>query len=197
MRKITVLQFITLDGVQQAPGGQEEDTSGGFKYGGWTAPYGDEVAAGVMQKQLARADLLLGRNTFRIFESYWPTHGDHWPGVNEVTKYVLSNTVTKSSWNNVQFLTSLEDIKKLKNSDGPDIKIWGSGQLVRLLLKHELVDEFWLNIYPIILGKGKKLFGDDALPAGFALVESTVTSTGVIMANYKRAGEVKTGNVGA
>jgi dihydrofolate reductase len=196
MRKITVLSFITLDGVQQAPGGQEEDTSGGFQYGGWTAPYGDEISGKVMEKQMTSADLLLGRNTFKIFESYWPEHADYWPGVNEVTKYVLSNTLTKSDWSNVAFLTSVADIEKLKNSEGPDIKVWGSSKLVQLLLKHDLVDEFWLNIYPVILGKGKKLFGDEAMPAAFTLTESTVTSTGVIMANYKRAGEVKTGTVG-
>jgi len=197
MRKIIVLSFITLDGVQQAPGGTEEDTSGGFKYGGWTAPFGDEALGKAMQKQLAPADLLLGRNTFRIFESYWPEHGDSWPGVNEVAKYVLSNTVTESTWNNVKFVTSVADIEKLKNSDGPDLKIWGSSKLVQLLLKHDLVDELWLNIYPIVLGKGKKLFGDDAMPKAFTLVESTVTPTGVIVTNYKKAGEVKTGTVGA
>ena len=196
MRKITVLSFITLDGVQQAPGGPEEDTSGGFKYGGWTAPYGDEISGQVMQKEMAPADLLLGRHTFKIFESYWPEHADYWPGVNEVTKYVLSNTVNKSDWSNVVFLTSVVDIEKLKNSDGPDIKVWGSSKLVQLLLKHDLVDEFWLNIYPVILGKGKKLFGDEAMPAAFILTESTVTPKGVIMANYKRGGGVKTGTVG-
>ena len=196
MRKIIVQEFITLDGVMQAPGGPEEDPSSNFKYGGWTAPYGDEVSGQVMQKQMVPADLLLGRNTFKIFESYWPEHAEHWPGVNEVTKYVLSNTVTQSDWSNVKFLTSVADIEKLKNSDGPDIKIWGSSKLVQLLLKHDLVDEFWLNIYPVILGKGKKLFGDDAMPAAFTLAESTVTTDGVIMANYKKAGEVKTGTVG-
>jgi len=197
MRKIIVLSFISLDGVSQAPGGPEEDTSGGFQYGGWTAHYGEETAGKVMEKQLARADLLLGRNTFRIFEGYWPSHGDYWPGVNEVAKYVLSNTVTESSWNNVNFVTSVEDIEKLKNSDGPDLKIWGSSKLVQLLLKHDLVDEFWLNVYPIVLGKGKKLFGDEAMPAAFTLVESTVIPTGVIMTNYKKSGKVKTGTVGA
>src|SRR5207237_7538979 len=104
MRKIIVLSMITLDGVMQAPGAPEEDTSGGFKYGGWTAHYGDETAGKVMEKQLTPADLLLGRNTFKIFESYWPKHAEQWPGVNEVTKYVLSNTVTKSDWSNVKFL---------------------------------------------------------------------------------------------
>jgi len=196
MRKLIVLSFITLDGVMQAPGGPEEDTSGGFKYGGWTAPYNDEVSGKVMEKQLPPADLLLGRKTYEIFASYWPQHADYWPGVNEVTKYVLSNTMKKSDWENTVFLKSVEDIKKLKNSEGGNIKIWGSHELVQLLLEHNMVDEFWLNIHPVILGKGKRLFGDSAIPAAYTLVESTVTPTGVIMANYRRAGEVKTGTVG-
>ena len=196
MRKITVLSFITLDGVMQAPGGPEEDPSNGFKYGGWTAPYGDEAGGKVMEKQLVPADLLLGRHTFDIFESYWPSHAEHWPGVNEVTKYVLSNTRNKSDWQNCKFLTGVEDIKELKNSEGPDIKIWGSSKLVQVLLQHDLVDEFWLNIHPIVLGKGKRLFDNNAMPAAFTLAESTATPSGVIMANYKRAGEVKTGTVG-
>jgi dihydrofolate reductase len=201
MRKITVLSFITLDGVMQAPGAPEEDPSDGFKYGGWTAPYGDEVSGKVMQKQMEPADLLLGRKTFEIFANYWPEHADYWPGVTDVTKYALSNTITNSDpvttrWKNSFILKSVADIEKLKNSEGPDIKIWGSSKLVQLLLKHDLVDEFWLNIYPVLLGKGKKLFDNDAMPAAFTLVESTVTSDGVIMANYKRAGEVKTGTVG-
>ncbi|HTI61613.1 dihydrofolate reductase family protein [Mucilaginibacter sp.] len=197
MRKIIVLLFITLDGVVQAPGGPEEDPSDGFKYGGWSAPYSDEVSGKVMQKQMERADLLLGRKTFEIFAGYWPQHADYWPGVNEVTKYAFSNTIKKSDWQNVVFLTSVAEIEKLKNSDGGDIKIWGSSKLVQLLLKHDLVDEFWLNIHPVILGRGKKLFGDDAMPAAFELVESHSTPTGLIMANYKRGGEVKTGTVGA
>ena len=197
MRKIIVLSFITLDGVVQAPGGPEEDPSDGFKYGGWSAPYSDEVSGKVMQKQMERADLLLGRKTFEIFAGYWPQHADYWPGVNEVTKYAFSNTIKKSDWQNVVFLTSVADIEKLKNSDGGDIKIWGSSKLVQLLLKHDLVDEFWLNIHPVILGRGKKLFGDDAMPTAFELVESHSTPTGLIMANYKRGGEVKTGTVGA
>jgi len=197
MRKIIVLSFITLDGVMQAPGGPEEDTSDGFKFGGWTAPYSDEVSHKVMQKQMERADLLLGRKTFEIFAGYWPEHADYWPGVNEVTKYAFSNTIKESGWQNVVFLKSIADIEKLKNSEGADIKIWGSSKLVQLLLKHDLVDEFWLNIHPVILGRGKKLFGDDARPAAFELVESHTTPTGLIMANYKRSGEVKTGTVGA
>jgi dihydrofolate reductase len=197
MRKIIVLSFITLDGVMQAPGGPEEDPSEDFKYGGWTAPYGDEVSAEVMQKQMEPADLLLGRKTFDIWAAYWPEHAEHWPGVNEVTKYVLSNTMEKSEWQNTVFLTSVEEIEKLKSSAGSDIKIWGSSKLVQLLLKHDLVDEFWLNIHPVILGKGKKLFDDNAIPAAFTLIDSRVTPSGVIMANYSRAGKVKTGTVSA
>ncbi len=181
----------------QAPGGPEEDTSGGFRYGGWTAPYTDEVSGQLMQKQMVPADLLLGRKTFEIFEGYWPKHADYWPGINEVTKYVISNTMDKSDWQNCVFFTSVTDIEKLKNSEGADIKVWGSSELVQLLLKHDLVDEFWLNIHPVLLGKGKKLFNNDAVPAAFTLVESVVSPSGVIMANYKRAGEVKTGTVDA
>jgi dihydrofolate reductase len=201
MRKIIVLSFITLDGVMQAPGGPEEDSSNGFKFGGWTAPYMDESSGKAMQKQLEPADLLLGRKTFEIFAGYWPQHAEQWPGVNEVTKYFISNTVKDTDplatgWQNVKLLHTVEDIKKVKNSEGADLKIWGSSELVKLLLKHDLVDEFWLNIHPIILGKGKRLFGDDSMPGAFTLVENITTSTGVIMANYKRAGEIKTGTVG-
>lgn len=195
MRKITVLSFITLDGVMQSPGSPEEDPANGFKYGGWTAPYGDEVSNQVMQKQMEPADLLLGRKTFDIWADYWPKHTEQWPGVNEVTKYVLSNTMEKSDWQNSVFLKSVEEIEQLKSSAGSDIKVWGSSGLVQLLLKHDLVDELWLNIHPVILGKGKKLFDDSAMPAAFTLIESKVTPSGLIMANYRRSGEVKTGNV--
>ena len=195
MRKIIVLSFITLDGVMQAPGGPEEDPSDGFKYGGWTAPYGDEVSGKLMQKQMEPADLLLGRKTFEIFASYWPQNASHWPGVNEVTKYALSTTVKSSDWENTVFLTSIADIEKLKHSAGSDLKIWGSSKLVQLLLQHDLVDEFWLNIHPVILGKGKRLFDGEAMPAAFKLAESHVTPKGVIMANYRRAGKVETGTV--
>jgi dihydrofolate reductase len=197
MRKIIVLTFISLDGVMQAPGGPEEDTSGGFEYGGWSAPFADKVTGKVMQKQMAPADILLGRKTFDIFASFWPQHAEHWPGINEVTKYVLSNTLKKSDWQNTVFLTGITDVQKLKNSDGDDIKVWGSGELVQLLLKHDLVDELWLKIYPVILGKGKKLYSDESIPAAFKLIESTVTPSGVIVANYKRDGKIKTGSLGA
>lgn len=194
MRKIIVLSFITLDGIMQAPGGPEEDTSGGFKYGGWTVPYFDEVAGSVMQKQMKSADLLLGRKTFEIFASYWPEHADNWPGINDVTKYTLSNTMEKSDWKNVSFLKNVADIEKLKNSEGSDLQVHGSGKLIQLLLKHDLVDELWLKIFPLTLGEGKKLFDTGTIPAAFTLIESLVTPSGVIFANYKRAGEVKTGS---
>lgn len=197
--------MITLDGVMQAPGGPEEDTSGGFNYGGWVAPYMDEESGRIMAKQMEPADLLLGRKTFEIFASYWPGHADTWPGINEVTKYVLSGTLKKSDalvtgWGNTVILECLEDIRKLKNQSGPEgsgIKVWGSGKLVQLLLKNDLVDELWLNIFPLTLGKGQKLFDDGPVPASFKLTESSVTPSGVIFANYRRSGEVKTGTVGA
>lgn len=197
MRKIIVLSFITLDGVMQAPGGPDEDKSGSFKYGGWVAPYFDDVGGKVMQKQMKSADLLLGRKTFEIFASYWPEHADFWPGINNVIKYVLTNKLKKTDWTNTVFLKTLADIKKLKNSKGSDIQVHGSGKLIQLLLKNDLVDELWLKIYPLTLGKGKKLFSSGTIPAAFELTDSLVTPSGVIIANYKRSGKVKTGTVGS
>lgn len=190
--------MITLDGVMQGPGGAKEDTSEGFEYSGWVAPYGDEVGGKVVQKELAQpAEYLLGRKTFDIWASFWPQHADIWPGINDGTKYVMSKTDKKTDWKNTVFIDSLEDIKKLKNSEGPDIQVWGSSQIVQLLLKNDLVDELRLKIYPLTLGQGKKLFGDGTIPAAFTLTKSLTTSTGVIIAVYMRAGEVKTGTVGA
>lgn len=197
MRKIIVLSMMTLDGVLQGPGGPEEDTSGGFQYGGWVAPYFDEVSEKVIREQLKPADLLLGRKTFEIWEAYWPHHTDWWPSINDVTKYVVSNTRHQSDWKNSVFLTGLEDIKQLKNSEGEAIQVHGSGELIQLLLANDLVDELWLKIYPITLGNGKKLFQSGAIPAAFTLTESVVTPSGVIIVNYKRAGEVRTGTIGA
>jgi len=199
MRKIIVLSFISLDGVMQAPGGPEEDTSSGFKYGGWTAPFfheADEAAGEMMAKQMKPADLLLGRKTFEIFANYWPEHADFWPGINDVTKYVMSNTIDKSAWNNSVVIKNVDDIKKLRDSAGSDIQVHGSGNLVQTLLKHDLVDELWLKIFPVTLGNGKRLFGEGAIPAAFKLTESLVTPNGVIFVNYKRDGEVKTGTIG-
>ncbi|MGZ3885626.1 MAG: dihydrofolate reductase family protein [Bacteroidia bacterium] len=197
MRKIVVLSMITLDGVMQAPGGPKEDTSGGFKYGGWTAPYGDDIYGKAVEQELKPADYLLGRKTFKIWAGYWPEHADFWPGINEGTKYVLSKTMKKSGWKNSVFIKSVAEIKKIKQSKGPDIQVWGSSELIQLLLKHDLVDELRLKIHPLTLGKGKKLFAKGVIPAAFTLTESTVTTTGVILVNYKRAGNVKTGTVGA
>ena len=197
MRKIIVLSFITLDGVMQAPGGPEEDTSGGFEYGGWLAPYhGDEVFNKVLQKEMKPADLLLGRKTFEIWEDYWPKHEKEWPGVNDVTKYVVSGSREKSDWQNSQFLKNVQEIKKLKNTEGSEIQVWGSSNLIQTLLKNDLVDELSLKIFPLTLGKGKKLFQEGSIPAAFTLTEGLVSPKGIIIANYKRAGEVKTGNLG-
>lgn len=195
--------MITLDGVIQAPGGPKEDTSDGFKYGGWTEPYGDELYGNVVQKELQQpADYLLGRKTFEIWAAYWPEHGDYWRGINEGTKYVFSKNMKKSDplvtgWKNSALIKSLADIKKLKNSKGSDIQVWGSSKLIQLLFKNDLVDELRLKIHPLTLGKGKKLFDNGTIPAAFTLMDSIVTTTGVIIASYKRAGEVKTGTVAA
>ena len=192
--------MITMDGVMQAPGGPEEDPSSGFSYGGWTAPFTDDNGSEFFQKNMRPAEYLLGRKTFEIFAGYWPEHANIWPGINDGIKYVLSNTLEKSNWHNTVFLKSADDIKKLKNSpakSGADLHVWGSGKLIQLLLKNDLVDELRLVTYPLTLGQGQKLFADGTIPAAFMLTESSVTPSGVIMANYTRAGEVKTGTVGA
>lgn len=196
MRKIIVLAFITIDGVMQAPGSPKEDTTGDFQYGGWTAPFDDETSGALMQTLMEPADLLLGRRTYEIFASYWPQHTSEWPGINEVTKYTLSSTMDNSDWENTVFLKTVTDVEQLKSSEGTDIKVWGSSKLVQLLLQHDLVDEFWLMIHPVLLGNGKKLFGDQAIAAAYHLAESHITPGGVIMANYKKAGDVKTGTIG-
>jgi len=190
--------MITLDGVMQAPGGPEEDKSNGFKYGGWTASYGDEAYGKAVQKELRQpADYLLGRKTFEIWEGYWPEHADFWPGINDGTKYVMSKTRKKSDWKNSVFIKSLADIKKLKRSKGLDIQVWGSSNLIQLLLKNDLVDELRLKIHPLTLGQGKMLFDIGPIPAAFTLIDSSITTKGVIIVHYKRAGKVKTGNFGA
>lgn len=196
MRKIIVL----LDGVMQAPGGPHEDPSGGFKYGGWTVPYFDDFLGGVMGEQMTKPmALLLGRKTFEIFASYWPKHENDWPGINTMTKYVISTTLTTHDWNNSVFINDdvVEALKKLKQEDGPDLQVHGSATLIQTLLEHDLVDELWLKIFPITLGKGKRLFDTGTLPASFTLVESKSSPSGVIVATFKRAGEVKTGSFGS
>ena len=197
MRKLIVLTFISLDGVMQAPGGPDEDTSGDFKYGGWTVPYFDEFAGKIMGEQMSKPfELLLGRKTFEIFAGYWPEHEEDWPGINSVKKYVVSNTLTKHDWQNSHVINNdvVSEIKKLKEEDGPDIQVHGSGNLNQTLFKNDLVDELWLKIFPITLGKGKRLFGEGTIPAAFTLEDTKISPSGVIFANYKRAGEVKTGS---
>ena len=199
MRKIIVLSFITLDGVMQAPGGPTEDTSGNFTYGGWTVPYFDEYLGEVMTEQMDRPfDLLLGRKTFEIFASYWPDDQEEGAGINQATKYVASNTMSRHDWSKSVFLQGniVDKIKKLKKEDGPDIQVHGSATLIQTLLKHDLVDEFWLKIFPVTLGMGKRLFGEGAIPASFTMVEAKYSPAGVVIVTFKRAGEVKTGSFG-
>jgi dihydrofolate reductase len=195
MRKIVVLEHISLDGVVQAPGGPEEDTSGGFAYGGWVSPYSDEIGGSLLRKQMdSPFDLLLGRKTFDIWEPYWPQHADAWPNVNTATKYVASNTRTSSQWQPSVFLNGdiADKVTKIKQQQGPDLHVWGSANLLQMLIKHDLVDVFWLMIYPITLGSGKRLFADGTIPAALKVTESTTTSKGVIVVNYERAGKITT-----
>jgi dihydrofolate reductase len=189
MRKLIVLEHISLDGVIQAPGGPDEDTSGGFAHGGWIAGYSDESLGTALRKQMnTQFDLLVGRTTFEIWEPYWPQHVDAWPNVNAATKYVASNTRTSSNWQPSIFLNGdiAEKVAKIKQQQGSDIHVWGSSNLLQTLIKHDLVDVFWLMIYPITLGAGKRLFADGTLPSTFKVTESKVTSEGVIIVNYER-----------
>ena len=201
MRKLIVLSFITLDGVMQAPGGPEEDPTGGFRYGGWVAGYFDDFLGKVMGKQMSKPfDLLLGRKTYEIFAAHWPyvqTNEDPIAaGINNAKKYVASKTLKKLDWRNSELIKEdvAKEVKKLKEQDGPEIQVHGSGNLIQTLLKHDLVDEIWLKIFPITLGRGKRLFGEGTIPVGFKLLESEISPSGVIVASYVRAGEVKTGS---
>ena len=196
MRKIIVNSMISLDGVLQAPGGPDEDTSGGFMYGGWSAPFSDDSFNEHFAPLMGPTDLLLGRKTFDIFAGYWPQHAEFWPGVNEVTKYVVSTTESSSDWSNSTFLTGLDDIRALKASGDADLTVWGSGDLIQTLLENDLVDELALVIYPVTLGSGKKLFERGTIPATFTVSDGAVTQGGVIFARYTRAGDVVTGTVG-
>ena len=191
--------MITLDGVMQAPGGPEEDTSGGFKYGGWVFPFFDEYGVRVLDEQLGHPfDLLLGRKTYDIWKQYWPQHKDGVIGAafDRATKYVASTTLTESEWEKTVILKHdvVTEIKKLKQSAGAELQVHGSGNLIQTLLKNDLVDELWLKIFPITLGVGKRLFEDGVIPAAFTLEKSTHSESGVIFADFKRDGEVKTGS---
>jgi dihydrofolate reductase len=195
MRKVKVLEHVSIDGVIQAPGGPDEDTSGGFAYGGWIAPYSDAILGTALRKQMNMPfDLLLGRKTFDIWAPYWPQHADIWPGINTATKYIASNTLASGEWQPSVFLNGdiAEKVAKIKQQSGPDLNVWGSGILLQTLIQHDLVDMFWLMIYPITLGGGKRLFADGTIPAAFNVTESIVTPNGVIVVNYERAGAITT-----
>lgn len=200
MRKLVILSFITLDGVMQAPGGPEEDPTGGFKHGGWMAGYFDDFLLNVMIEQMSKPfDLLLGRKTYEIFTAHWPYVKGEDPfaaKLNKAKKYVVSKTLEKLEWNNSTLLKGdvIQGIRKLKEQDGPELQVHGSGNLIQTLLKHDLVDEFWLKIAPITIGRGKRLFAEGTIPAGFKLLDSRTSTAGVIVAAYGRAGEVKIGS---
>jgi dihydrofolate reductase len=193
-----VLEHISMDGVIQAPGGPDEDTSGGFANGGWIAPYYDPILGTALGRQMNTPfDLLLGRKTFDIWAPYWPQHADAWLGVIAATKYVASNTMTSHEWQPSVFLNGdiAEKVARIKQQPGPDLHVWGSGNLLQTLIKNDLVDAFWLMVYPITLGAGKRLFADGTLPMAFKVTESIVTPSGVFVVNYERAGATRTGSV--
>lgn len=196
MRKIIVLEHISIDGVIQAPGGPQEDPSNGFTYGGWAGGHDDDIIGTALKNKMNLPfDLLLGRKTFENWASHWPRHGDAWPGVNPATKYVVSNTLTSHEWKPSVFLNGdvAEKVAKLKQGSGLDLNVWGSGNLLQTLIKHDLVDAFWLMIYPVTLGTGKRLFAEGTIPAAFKVTESIIGTSGISIMNYERAGEIKTG----
>jgi dihydrofolate reductase len=193
MRKITACEFMTLDGVIQ----NEENDGDGFKYGGWFFPFADEVTGAVVQERLAKpVDLLLGRNTFDIWEPYWPTHSSFWPNVMTATKYVASNTRDSSDWQPSVFLSGdvAKSVSELKDTDGRDIHVFGSANMLQTLFKADLVDALELMIIPVTLGTGKRLFQDGTIPAAFKVTSSQVAPKGIICATYEREGDVKSGS---
>ncbi len=198
LRCLAVLTFVTLDGVMQAPGGPNEDTSGGFKFGGWTVPYWDDFLGQVMASQMTGPfDLLLGRRTYEIFAGYWPNaKGPAADQLNSAKKYVVSNTLGSLQWNNSTVISGdvVKEIRELKGQDGPELQVHGSSNLIQTLLKNDFVDEFRLKIFPVTIGSGKRLFGEGTFPASFNLLDCKVSPSGVIVASYVRAGEVRTGS---
>jgi dihydrofolate reductase len=200
MRKLAALTFVTLDGVMQAPGGPQEDPSGGFTHGGWVAGYWDGFLGDVMTAQMKGPfDLLLGRKTYELFAAYWPKAGANEPGakeLNDARKFVVSMTLEKLDWANSTLVTGdvVQEIRKLKEQNGPELQVHGSGKLIQTLLKNDLIDEFRLKIFPITLGPGKRLFAEGTVPLGFELIDSKTSPKGVIVATYSRAGEPKTGS---
>ncbi len=197
MRKINVLTFVTMDGVMQGPGGPEEDTSNGFNRGGWSVGYFDEAVGKEMGKQMGeKFDLLLGRRTYEIFKSFWPQQTDPTgDAINSATKYVATNRPVGKDWNTVRLEGDVADaIRKLKAGSGPQLQVHGSATLIQTLLKADLVDELWLKIFPVTIGSGRRLFADGTSYAGFELCESSASPSGVILAKYRRAGDVKSGS---
>ena len=199
MRKIIVVEFITLDGVMQAPGGSKEDTAEGFKFGGWMGPYFDEEGGKEMEKQMKETvGLLLGRKTYEIFSGFWPRHAtetEGWPQINKIPKYVMSKTLENPTWENTEVLKDINALKELKKSTGPDLQVYGSSKLIQSLMKNDLIDELWLKIFPLTLGTGKRLFEKGTIPAAFKLYKSKVTPSGTFFGYYKRAGDVKTEDI--
>jgi dihydrofolate reductase len=200
MRKIVVLTFISIDGVMQAPGGSDEDKATGFKYGGWTVPYFDEFLGKTMGEQLSEPfDLLLGRKTYDLFASYWPKQKDTEGAdvLNNAKKYVVSNNASMDlPWEESILLTGdvVSQLKDLKDQEGPMLQVHGSSKLIQTLLKNDLVDELWLKIFPVTLADGKRLFAEGTIPAAFELIDTKASPSGVIVASYKRSGDVKTGS---
>jgi dihydrofolate reductase len=197
MRKLVVLTFLSLDGVMQAPGGKGEDPSGGFDLEGWSIPYFDDGVNSAMVKQMGQPfDLLLGKTTYEIFAGYWPQQGAD-NSINTAKKYVVSDEVISTDWEETIQINNdvVAEIQKLKQQDGPMLQVHGSSNLIQTLLANDLVDELWLKIFPVTLGKGKRLFGEGTKAAAFKLTESTVSPSGVIIASYQRDGDVKLGSV--
>jgi dihydrofolate reductase len=199
MRRLIVSTFLTLDGVMQAPGGPEEDPSGGFAHGGWSVNYWDDQMGQVMGEAMSRPfDLVLGRKTYEIFAAHWP-HATDDPGakrLNDATKYVASRTLSSLDWRNSTFIEGDvgEGIAALKQQEGPELQVHGSANLIQTLLRHNLIDEYRLWIFPVVVGPGKRLFSDGTIPAGLKLVDSKVSTTGVVINTYEPAGEIVTGS---
>jgi dihydrofolate reductase len=199
MRKLIVSTFLTLDGVMQAPGGPGEDDSGGFAHGGWSVNYWDEQMGQVMGEAMsAPFDLVLGRKTYDIFAAYWP-HAPEEAGakpLNEATKYVASRGQPALGWSRSVLIEgdAAEGIAALKKSDGPELQVHGSENLIQTLLRHSLIDQYRLWVFPLVIGSGKRLFADGTIPSGLKLVDSKVSTTGVIIGTYEPAGEIVTGS---
>ena len=199
MRKLIVSTFVTLDGVMQAPGGPEEDGEGGFAYGGWSVNYWDDQMGEVMGEAMSKPfDLLLGRKTYDIFAAFWPNASDDAGGkpLNDATKYVASRSQPTLAWGPSVLIEgdAAEGVAALKNGNGPALQVHGSGNLIQTLLRHNLVDEFRLWVFPVVIGSGKRLFADGTVPAGLKRIDSKISTTGVVIGTYEPAGELVTGS---